>query len=84
MDQPTFKPSEYAARRTAALASLPPGGLLLLPTNPERQMSADVPYPYRGHTDVLYLAGYPEKDCVLALHRPANGGADLFAMFVQV
>eukprot|EP01051_Picozoa_sp_SAG22_P011382 SAG22_NODE_1087_length_5605_cov_7.128224_4_plen_208_part_00 len=85
VDQPAFPSAEYRHRRAKLFAALPPGGLLVLSTHPERQMSADVPYPYRGHTDVLYLAGYPEKDCVLLLHKPADSVTEsegLFAMLV--
>eukprot|EP01052_Picozoa_sp_SAG31_P009192 SAG31_NODE_478_length_15144_cov_15.165769_14_plen_188_part_00 len=87
--QPAFEQSEYLRRREAVLDKLPPGGLMLLPTNREAIMSADVPFAYRAHTDVLYLSGYPDKDCLLLLHRPstalhATGGSNggFFAMCV--
>ena len=75
-DAPVLRPGEYAARRQRVLEAMPDGGLLVLPSHPERVMSADVPYPYRGHTDVLYLCGYAHKDCVLILQRQPAGGSE--------
>jgi Xaa-Pro aminopeptidase len=54
--------SAYAARRAAILDRLPPGGAMLLPTNPERLRAGDSHFPFRPGSDFYYATGFPEPE----------------------
>ena len=54
--------SVYLARRTAILDRLPPGGALLLPTNPEHLRAGDSHFPFRPGSDFYYCTGFPEPE----------------------
>lgn len=41
--------------------------LVVIPSNPTKHMTIDVPYPFRQNTDFLYLTGFQEPDAVLVL-----------------
>lgn len=55
--QPGLTGTEFAERRRRLAASLPPGGLALLQSNPEAYMAGVIPYPYRQNADFQYLTG---------------------------
>ena len=56
--------AEHRARQARLLDQLPHDTLLILPTNPMRTRTADVEYPFRADSDVLYLTGFQEPDAV--------------------
>ncbi|XP_020627391.1 probable Xaa-Pro aminopeptidase 3 isoform X2 [Orbicella faveolata] len=41
--------------------------LVIIPSNPTKFMTTDVPYPFRQNTDFLYLTGFQQPDAVLVL-----------------
>ncbi|KAL9988651.1 hypothetical protein ACROYT_G003121 [Oculina patagonica] len=41
--------------------------LVIIPSNPTKYMTKDVPYPFRQNTDFLYLTGFQQPDAVLVL-----------------
>ena len=49
------------------------GGVVLLRAAPHRVRNSDVFYPYRQHSDFLYLTGFREPDATLVL-LPEDGG----------
>lgn len=55
--QPGLTGAEFAERRRRLAASLPPGGLALIQSNPETYMAGVIPYPYRQNADFQYLTG---------------------------
>jgi Xaa-Pro aminopeptidase len=59
-------PDVYRARRDAVLARLG-GGVALLRSNPEQTRSNDTEFPFRQDSDLWYLTGFGEPDCVLVL-----------------
>ncbi|KAL4459002.1 hypothetical protein ABPG75_013867 [Micractinium tetrahymenae] len=54
---PGLAAAEFAARRAALAAMLPPGGVALVPAAPLVYMAGVIPYPYRQSADFLYLTG---------------------------
>lgn len=56
---------EYRARQQRLLNQLPHDTLLILPTNPMRTRTADVEFPFRADSDVIYLTGFAEPGTVL-------------------
>jgi Xaa-Pro aminopeptidase len=56
----------YRARRDAVLERLA-GGVAILRSNPEQTRSNDTEFPYRPDSDLWYLTGFAEPDCVLVL-----------------
>ncbi|WP_210397153.1 Xaa-Pro aminopeptidase [Motiliproteus sediminis] len=69
----TLTPTDFARRRAALAARLPAGSLLLLPAATTRYRNRDAEYPFRQHSDFLYLCGFPEPDAWLALKVTADG-----------
>ncbi|MFO0591579.1 MAG: aminopeptidase P family protein [Polyangiaceae bacterium] len=62
----------YARRR--ALSKLFPGETLVIPTGHEKVRSNDTTYAFRPGTELYYLTGNMEPDCVLVLEAEAGGG----------
>eukprot|EP00123_Amoebidium_parasiticum_P015012 comp22739_c1_seq1/m.35454 comp22739_c1_seq1/g.35454 ORF comp22739_c1_seq1/g.35454 comp22739_c1_seq1/m.35454 type:complete len:494 (-) comp22739_c1_seq1:502-1983(-) len=58
---------EYQKRRKALMDSLPEHSLVVVPGHPLMFMSADIPYPFRQHSDFSYLCGFQEPDGLLLL-----------------
>ena len=56
----------YRARRDGALERLR-GGVAILRSNPEQTRSNDTEFPFRQDSDLWYLTGFGEPDCVLVL-----------------
>ena len=48
--------------------------MLIIPAAPERTRNNDVLYPYRQHSDFLYLTGFREPGALLVLLPEARGG----------
>ncbi len=69
-----IKPSEYQRRRKQLMRSAGEGAVLIIPAAPERTRNSDVLYPYRQHSDFLYLTGFREPSAVLVLLPEARGG----------
>ena len=57
---PGIMASEYAHRREVLVGSLPRNSVAVLFAGVETYMSNDIPYPYRQHTDFLYMTGFQE------------------------
>ena len=70
---PGIHRAEYAARRAALLAAMPPNSVMILPSMPEQFYSMDVPLRYRQHTELSYFSGCQEPHAALVLYKPATG-----------
>lgn len=70
----------HALRRERVLERLG-DGVLVLTAAPERQRSNDTLYRYRPSSDVLWLTGFEEPDCVVVL--APNHPEHRFVMFVR-
>ncbi|HHR6078489.1 TPA: Xaa-Pro aminopeptidase [Providencia alcalifaciens] len=58
---------EFISRRNALLAQMAPASAAIIFSAPEAQRNADCEYPYRQHSDFLYLTGFSEPEAVLVL-----------------
>ncbi len=56
----------FAARRAAIVARLD-GGVAIVRSNPEQTRSHDAAFPFRQDSDLWWLTGFGEPDCVLVL-----------------
>lgn len=65
MRGPRLSQPEFAARLKSFTEKLKPGSVAVLVSNPERTRSRDTEYKYRQSSDILYLNGFPEPNCVL-------------------
>jgi Xaa-Pro aminopeptidase len=59
--------ADLAARRERAMAALGPDTVLVLWSAPPRTYSADIDYPYRQDSNLLYLTGVAQQNTVLVL-----------------
>ncbi|OYO31159.1 Xaa-Pro aminopeptidase [Janthinobacterium sp. PC23-8] len=59
--------ANYAARRAAVMAHMPPGSVAIIATAPEVARNSDCDYPYRHDSAFYYLSGFAEPDSALAL-----------------
>lgn len=87
--------SEYAARRERLFAALPAGSLAIICSNPEvLRNGSDNTFGYRASSDILYLTGFTEANCLLVFDKTGTGSAsnsayrsgtsqNRFIMFVQ-
>lgn len=85
--------SEYAARRERLFATLPAGSLAIIVSNPEvLRNGSDNTFSYRASSDILYLTGFTEANCVLVFDKTGIGSGagassadsqNRFVMFVQ-
>jgi Xaa-Pro aminopeptidase len=76
-----FEPSIYAARRAAYMEALGPRACAIVASLPERTRNGDARYGFRQHSDVYYLTGFAEPDCVLVLRPGAE--TERVVMFVR-
>ncbi len=60
--------SEYRERQSRLLREMEPGSILVLSNNPHSTRSADVEYPYRSNSDILYLVGWTMPDATFCLY----------------
>lgn len=58
---------EFMSRRRALLAQMQPASAAIIFSAPPAQRNADSEYPYRQHSDFLYLTGFSEPEAVLVL-----------------
>ncbi|PHM46391.1 hypothetical protein Xmau_00802 [Xenorhabdus mauleonii] len=58
---------EYLSRRQALLAKMAPGSAAIIFSAPPATRNSDSEYPYRQHSDFLYLTGFSEPESVLVL-----------------
>ncbi|EKQ6889199.1 aminopeptidase P N-terminal domain-containing protein, partial [Salmonella enterica] len=58
---------EFLSRRQALLAQMKPASAAIFFAAPEAQRNADSEYPYRQHSDFLYLTGFSEPEAILVL-----------------
>ncbi|EMI5491335.1 Xaa-Pro aminopeptidase [Providencia stuartii] len=58
---------EFISRRNALLAQMEPASAAIIFSAPSAQRNADSEYPYRQHSDFLYLTGFSEPEAVLLL-----------------
>ena len=69
---------EYQKRRLALMQQIPQDGVVIIPGANEQQRNHDVCYPFRQHSDFLYLTGFSEPDAVLVLLGGTSPQAILF------
>ena len=74
-------PSVFVERRAAFMAGLGPRAVAVVASLPERLRNGDSRYGFRQHSDVYYLTGFAEPDCVLVLRPGAE--SERFVMFVR-
>ncbi|MCS6915070.1 MAG: aminopeptidase P N-terminal domain-containing protein [Myxococcales bacterium] len=63
--------SPYARRRERFLRALPERACAIIGGAAEMRRNGDVHYPFRQHSDLLYLTGFPEPDA-LAVFTPGR------------
>ena len=76
-----MQPTVYAERRARLAAALGDDGVAIFMSHPERTRSHDTTYAYRPSSDIVYLSGFEEPECVLVF-APGHDEGD-FAMFVR-
>eukprot|EP00162_Nutomonas_longa_P004702 comp15425_c0_seq1/m.23451 comp15425_c0_seq1/g.23451 ORF comp15425_c0_seq1/g.23451 comp15425_c0_seq1/m.23451 type:complete len:465 (-) comp15425_c0_seq1:9-1403(-) len=69
---PGLPRSEFHARRCKLAAAMPEGSLLVLRNESTQYSAHDIPFLYRGDSDVFYLSGIQEPDALIAIYRPQN------------
>jgi Xaa-Pro aminopeptidase len=79
---PVVRDEEYEERRKRFFAALPPGSLAIFVTNQEQMRNgSDNTFAHRPSSDVLYLSGFSEPNCVLVFDKTAD--QPKFTMFVE-
>ena len=63
----------YADRRRRLMEAFPEGTVALFPSAPVRARNGDVEYPFRQHSDLAYLTGFPEPETLAVLEKTADG-----------
>ncbi len=58
---------EFARRRKQLMRMMGSDSIAILPTNIEQPRNRDVEFPFRPHSDFVYLTGFPEPEAVLVL-----------------
>ncbi|OKP04208.1 Xaa-Pro aminopeptidase [Xenorhabdus eapokensis] len=58
---------EYLSRRQALLSKMAPASAAIIFSAPPATRNSDSEYPYRQHSDFLYLTGFSEPEAVLIL-----------------
>ncbi|PHM49751.1 Xaa-Pro aminopeptidase [Xenorhabdus miraniensis] len=58
---------EYLSRRQALLSKMAPASAAIIFSAPPATRNSDSEYPYRQHSDFLYLTGFNEPEAVLIL-----------------
>jgi len=71
----------HAARRAAYMAAIGPNAVAMVRSLPERLRNGDAHYPFRQHSDVLYLTGFVEPETTVILRPGAE--TDRVVMFVR-
>lgn len=65
--KPFISPDEFAKRRANLAAQCGAGSIIFLLAAPEVSRNADCEYPYRQHSDFVYLTGFEEPQAVAVL-----------------
>ena len=73
--------SVFSDRRAAVMAGLGPRAVAVVASLPERLRNGDSRYGFRQHSDVYYLTGFAEPECVVVLRPGAE--SERFVMFVR-
>jgi Xaa-Pro aminopeptidase len=73
--------SVFAARRQAYLDALGPNAVAIVHSLPERTRTGDSHYPFRQHSDVVYLTGFAEPETTVIMRPGAE--SERFVMFVR-
>lgn len=74
--------AEYRSRQGKLLSQLRENDLLIICSRPEATRSADVHFPYRNHSDLLYLCGWKAEESVLIAYQTGNAVWNV-ELFVQ-
>lgn len=59
--------AEYVRRRKDLMTLMAPNSIAIVPSALEQTRSRDTEYPFRQHSDLLYLCGFAEPESVLVL-----------------
>lgn len=78
-----FRKEEFAERRQRFVDSLEPGAIALFPATMHYMMTNDIPYNYRPHSDLFYLTGFQEPECLAVLQKDTATGKAEFTFFVR-
>lgn len=76
-----FDPAVFAARRDAYMQAIGTGGVAIVRSLPERLRNGDAFFPFRQHSDLVYLTGFLEPDTTLILRPSAQ--TERVIMFVR-
>jgi Xaa-Pro aminopeptidase len=76
-----FDAAIYAARRDAVMQAIGPTGVLVVRSLPERLRNGDAMFPFRQHSDLVYLTGFIEPSTTLVLRPGAE--SERVVMFVR-
>lgn len=76
-----FDPAVFAARREAFMQAIGTKAVAIVRSQPERLRNGDAFFPFRQHSDVLYLTGFVEPDTTLVLRPGAE--TERVIMFVR-
>ncbi|KAF8243061.1 prolidase-like protein [Wilcoxina mikolae CBS 423.85] len=74
---------EYALRRACLAASLPPGGVAVVPSASVKYRSGPVFYKFHQDPDFFYLTGFLEPEAVAVIEKTGADGEHLFHLFVR-
>ncbi len=72
-----IKQKEYARRRKQLMRMAGENSIVILLAAPACIRNNDVHYPYRQHSDLLYLTGFREPEAMLVLIAQENGGESI-------
>ena len=73
---PALSPQVFAQRRQKLAQQMPAGSVAVLAGAVEQPRNSDVTYPFRQHSDLLYLTGFNEPEAWLVL--TAEGESHVF------
>ncbi len=62
----------YQNRRNKLLTKMANNSIAILATNSQKQRTGDTYYPFRGHSNFLYLTNFNEPDAILVLSKRNN------------
>jgi Xaa-Pro aminopeptidase len=76
-----MEPAVFAARRARLAVAMGPRSVAVFAAPPEATRSQDTHYKYRPSSDIVYLTGFVEPECVLVMRPGAE--KDRVIMFVR-
>ncbi|KAI5849826.1 peptidase M24, structural domain-containing protein [Tricharina praecox] len=74
---------EYALRRSQLAASLPEGGIAVIPSSIIKYRSGPVFYEFHQDPDFFYLTGFLEPESVAVIEKTGPEGEHTFHLFVR-